>query len=125
MNQECEEKTYRQKTANLLARVLRCSGLSRPRSGRDDIEREPSTKNPRDYVYVGDYRDIGKGRRVEFSTHTMPEEASKAFHLWKQGQTHEAVRHFIKPNAATFQRVMGFSPEALVQAQREKQKEIK
>ena len=121
MSQEGEGKTYRQKVADLLKRV-RTPSPSRPRGNN---ERKPSTGNPKDYVYIGDYRDIGKGRRVEFSTHTMPEKASKAFHLWTQGRTHKAVRHFIEPNAATFQRAMGFSPEALVQAKKEREKKIK
>jgi len=54
----------------------------------------------------------------------MPKSADMAIHRWFQGSTHQDKRKWVEPAAADFTNIMGFSPEQLVQAREELEKEI-
>ena len=117
---DTEQEAYQEKTTEL----LRLVSEKRPEPETDDSQRKPSTGSPQDYVYIEDLTDIGKGRRVCFSTKTMPKDAEEAFHLWTHGRSHESCRSYIRPNARKFKNIMGFSAARLVKAAEELERNI-
>ena len=115
------DEEYKEKTENLLKSV---SGKDDVTPETDDSQRKPSTGNPRDYLYVQDFSDIGKGRQVCISTITMPKEADEAFHLWRQSKASKSGESYIEPSVKAFEEVMGFSVTSLEDAKAELEKDI-
>jgi len=58
---------------------------------KEELERPESTGNPDDYIYVEDFTDIDRGKRIAISNFTMPLAADNAIVSWTHSEDHTAL----------------------------------